>query len=287
MKAALIIGRGTAGQRYGRLLEKSGIDISVEYHDRQSVIGNYDYVIVASHTKDHFEDILAVKGKSNHYLLEKPIVANAKQLAVLEEHFFSQDVRVFTGDQFYFSPVLQQLKQDVSLEFEKIQSVEITYSDALENVTKGRSDSYFFDADCGGVLKTFSHAFFVFVSAFSAESTRLIKVQKRKKFEHDAVYSSISSDWNFAERFPIKVTTDVENSKLVFEATLQGDFGVAKYDFINGTITRENEFVQKECATREDLIKANANNFLMLADTGQIEYSKLSLRKIWEVEAWH
>ena len=282
----LIIGRGVAGQRYFNYIKNLDFEIDVCFYDRTMHLEKYDFIIIASSTRNHINDLITAAGHSENYFIEKPMVVNEAELIVFQELYEKKGYKIFTGDQFYFSDVLRRFKQDLFDQKLNITSVEIIYSDLLNNVTKNNDRSYFYEILGGGVLKTFSHAYFAFSYAFLKSDLELQFVDKHYSRPDLQIPTKINTHWVLDKRTPIKVQTDVEANELIFKGLVQTGSTKIFFDFINGTISNNKKFEEFPTSKRSNLIEKNFTNFISLSDQGQYNYSTEALWRIWEVENW-
>lgn len=284
-KKVLIIGRGVAGKRYKEIIVRKFPELEVYTYDRNNKVQFHDFIIVASSTNNHYRDTMASIGNCERILVEKPLVTNLLELKKVDDYIHNQEIDIFTGDQFYHSKALDDLKRFIEKEKEKFK-LEITYSDALNNVTKGKFDSYFYDLMSGGVLYTFSHAYFAFEFLLNGIEKSLLSTQKRYLAAKPGVMSFVISKWLVKDQSEVRVSTDVMSNELKFEICYQSSNSSIFIDLIKGEVKTEGKEVLLPQQSRLDLIENNIVSFLTDTQTDQFAISKSAMNKIWMVMNW-
>ncbi|MDG2992386.1 Gfo/Idh/MocA family oxidoreductase [Candidatus Synechococcus calcipolaris G9] len=166
----LIIGYGSIGQRHARLLTELGCQVGV--FSRRSI--NYfpsfqnitqalidwqpNYVVVASRTSEHFNDIksLVANDFRGVVMVEKPLFDKCLEIPF---NNFNQDI---VGYNLRFHPLLQKLKQilDDKLDKSEVLMVHIYVGSYLPNWRTNRDYRVSYSAQRsqgGGVLRDLSH----------------------------------------------------------------------------------------------------------------------------------
>lgn len=284
-KKILIIGRGVAGKRYKDIIVRKFPELKINTYDRNSRVQFHDFIIVASSTKNHYRDIMASISNCERMLIEKPLVTNILELKNLDDYVNKNDIDIFTGDQFYHSQALIYLTRFIQKEKEKFK-LEITYSDALNNVTKGKLDSYFYDELSGGVIYTFSHAYFVFEFLLNGVDNVLLSAQKQFLAEKSEIMNFVVSKWLIRNQSEVSVVTDVNSTDLKFEVCYQSTKTSIIIDLIKGEVTTDGKRAVLPQQSRLHLIENNLVSFLTDTQTKQFEISRSAMSKIWMVMNW-
>ena len=282
----LIVGRGNAGQRYLDLVKQLDPSVIVDVYDRKKIKPWYDYVIISSSSENHFSDFVELSGSSNTFLIEKPIVTNAVQLAELDSIVKAQTLSIFTGDQFFFSDLIYKIITTLGDRWSDVLNCEIIYTDLEKNVTKGNIESFFYDHKSGGVLYTFSHAYFVFQRILNGLSSTLTSV-KDKSFScksEDYVERNIESEWLVDHRVPVTISTNVIGNILQFNVIIQTSEEYWNFDLIAGLFKKGNLTTHMPKNSRQELIQRCIMNFIEKDNLDQYRLSKSALYNIWDVK---
>ena len=282
-KNVIIVGRGVAGKRYKKIIEKNHPSFQVSFWNRNNKIPQCSRIIIASSTKNHFKEFLSSYKSCSRILIEKPITPKRNDLNEIVKIAEANKILIFTGDQFQFSDLITDIKKKIrSFNFSKQVDISIEYKDSLQNVTKNQADSYFYDKDSGGVLYTFSHAYFVLTKIFGNSliltSAEIIKSQENQ-YEIFA-----SSNWT-KKNMRVNVVTDCTNRGLEFKLAIDQKY---TYDFINGEMIsfdlKKDEYPKND---RDSLIKRNIDQFINGKFNNQFEISQKALDYIWSVKEWN
>lgn len=286
MKNMLIVGRGNAGQRYLDLVKQLDTRVIVDIYDRKKIHPWYDYVIISSSSENHFSDFVELSGSSNTFLIEKPIVTNSVQLAELDSIVEEQKLSVFTGDQFFFSDLIDKIIAIVGDKWSNVLKCEIIYTDLEKNVTKGNIESFFYDHKSGGVLYTFSHAYFVFQRMLNGLSSTLISVKDKSVSPKSENYieRNIESEWLVDHRVPVTISTNVIGNNLQFNVIIQTKVEHWNFDLIAGSFKKGNLIIHMPKNSRQELIQRCIMNFLKKDKLGQYGLSKSALNNIWDMK---
>tara|TARA_S200000501_G_scaffold295533_1_gene281536 strand:- start:9768 stop:10622 length:855 start_codon:yes stop_codon:yes gene_type:complete len=279
-KNIIIIGRGAAGNRYKKIIEKNYPSFQVSFWDRVNKIPKCSRIIIASSTKNHFKDFLSSYKSCSRILIEKPITPKRNDLHKIIQIADANKLLIFTGDQFQFSDLIKDIKKKIkSVNSSKKVDISIAYKDSLQNVTKKNPNSYFFDCDSGGVLYTFSHAYFVLTKIFG-ESLTLSSVKIKRSQDHK-YETFVSSSW-IKKNLRLNVVTDCTHRELEFKLVIDKKY---KYDFINGEMIfsdlEKKKFPKND---RDSLINKNLVHFINGKFVDQFEISKKALDYIWSVK---
>ena len=282
-KNVIIVGRGVAGKRYKKIIEKNHPSFQVSFWDRNNKIPQCSRIIIASSTKNHFKDFLSSYKSCSRILIEKPITPKKNDLNEIVKIAEANKIFICTGDQFQFSDLITDIKKKIrSFNSSKKVDISIEYKDSMQNVTKNQADSYFYDKDSGGVLYTFSHAYFVLTKIFGNSliltSAEIIKSQENQ-YETFA-----SSNWT-KKNMRVNVVTDCTNRGLEFKLVIDQKY---TYDFINGEMIsfdlKKDEYPKND---RDSLIKRNIDQFINGKFINQFEISQKALDYIWSVKEWN
>jgi len=286
MKNMLIVGRGNAGQRYLDLVKQLDPNVIVDVYDRKKIKPWYDYVIISSSSENHFCDFVELSGSSNTFLIEKPVVANAVQLAELDSIVKAQKLSIFTGDQFFFSDLIYKIIATVGERWSDVLKCEIIYSDLEKNVTKENTESFFYDHKSGGVLYTFSHAYFVFQAILKGLSSTLMTVKNKSVSPKYEIYveRNIESEWLVDHRVPVTISTDVIGNNLQFNVIIQTNVEHWNFDLIAGSFKKGNLTTHIPKNSRQELIQRCVLNFLEKDNLDQYRLSKAALNNIWDMK---
>ena len=286
MKNILIVGRGAAGQRYLDLIKLIDPSVIVDIYDRKKAKRWYDYIIISSSTENHFNDFVQFSGSSNTFLLEKPIVTDAVQLAELDKIVKDKKLEIFTGDQFFFSDLICKIMDIMEEKWSNVLECEIIYTDLEKNVTKGNTKSFFYDYKSGGVLYTFSHAYFVFQMILKGLYPILMSV----KNQHVALNSenyverNVESKWLVDNRVPVKICTNVIGNNLQFNVIIKTNLEYWSFDLIAGKFKKGNSTIYMPKNSRQELIQRCIMNFLEKDKFDQYGLSKAALSNIWKIK---
>ncbi len=166
MRKALVVGFGSIGQRHAEILEGLGVNVAVvsrrtishpqPFWTVSDALHNFkpDYVIVASKTNEHYENIiqLAELGFSGVLLIEKPLFDDVKPFP---DNSFQ---RVHIAFNMRFHPLLSELKKAVAQR--EIFSIHAYVGQYLPDWRPGRDYRAGYSAikaQGGGVLRDLSH----------------------------------------------------------------------------------------------------------------------------------
>ena len=277
-----IIGRGAAGQRYKSIFQEILPDHKIVFWNRTQELFHSKYIIICSSTNNHFEDFIVAHKYSSRILIEKPIVTSLSELKKISEIVRKNNIFLCTGDQFNFSKLLYFVKEQItSYDDKKEINIDISYRDSLSNVTKDNKESYFYDIESGGVLYTFSHAYFVLAKIFNDKLTlKYSKIRKQLATNTD-IYALSSRSY---KNINVNVITECENEKLEFSLVINKKF---KYDFITGQINTLNSKRNFKNNDRFSLIKKCSKNLLTGKENNQFKTSYKALEYIWRVKEWN
>ena len=277
-----IIGRGVAGQRYKTILQEFLPCHKIIFWNRKKDLTHSKCIIICSSTKNHFEDFIIAHKYCSRILIEKPVVTKLSELIKISKIAKENNIFLCTGDQFNFSKLLYLIKEHISsYGHDEHINIDISYKDSLLNVTKNNKESYFYDDETGGVLYTFSHAYFILAKIFSKGlNLNYSKIKKQPSTNID-IYAS--SNWSY-KNINVNVITDCENEKLEFSLTINKE---SKYDFINGKIEILNSERNFKNNDRFSLIKKCTENLLNGKDGNQFKTSYRALEYIWRVKEWN
>ena len=117
LKNALVIGYGSIGKLHCNVLASMDFDVSIVsrhaettnnvYRDLKSAFGkDYDYVVIASTTDRHHDDLKNVLslGYKGRILVEKPLFQNERDAAIGNEE------DIYVGYNLRYFPGVQQLR---------------------------------------------------------------------------------------------------------------------------------------------------------------------------------
>jgi hypothetical protein len=277
-----IIGRGVAGQRYKSILQGTLPSHKLIFWSRTQDLMHSHCIIICSSTKNHFEDFITAHKYSSRILIEKPVATELSELIRISKIAKENNIFLCTGDQFNFSKLLHLIKEHISSYGDDEQiNIDISYRDSLSNVTKNNKESYFYDDETGGVLYTFSHAYFILAKIFSMGLT--LNYSKIKKHPSTNIDIYASSNWSY-KNINVNVITDCENEKLEFSLIINKE---SKYDFINGQIETLNSKTNFKNNDRFSLIEKCTENLLSGKDGNQFKTSYRALEYIWKVKKWN
>ena len=267
-----IFGSGSAALRYYKILRENNVEALLIRDDlskitrnglvypviRNSNLQTLDSVIIASRTDKRLKHIeMAIKANIKHFLIEKPIFTNLEEEEKLF-HVKSIDYSFYTGDQYYYDDLLDQIPKELI-----IKEIEIIYSENINKVTKGRLDSYALNPNSGGAKWTFSHSLFVAVE--------YLKRSNIKKNFSDAFKNSLRDELNHFEveykfsnlKVRIKNIFHENDSASLFQMNIFNYQGVKfVYDFNDRCIICDGEVIYKSQLSRLDLIDRNVQGFL-------------------------
>lgn len=165
---ALIIGYGSSGKRYARILKKKknikdifivskNKNCAFKRYEKLSKIKilNFDIIIIASKTDEHYEHLkfLDQNFKNKKIIVEKPLFSNQK-------NFNLKNNKVFVGYNLRFDPMITYLKKMIDKEKEEIIFSDLKCLSYLPSWKKNNSykKSYSsFIKQGGGVTKDLSH----------------------------------------------------------------------------------------------------------------------------------
>ena len=282
-KNVIIVGRGVAGKRYKKIIEKNHPSFQVSFWNRNKKIPQCSRIIIASSTKNHFKDFLSSYKSCSRILIEKPITPKRNDLNEIIKIAKANKIFICTGDQFQFSDLITDIKKKIrSFNSSKKVDISIEYKDSLQNVTKNQADSYFYDKDSGGVLYTFSHAYFVLAKIFG--NSLILASAEIIKSQENQCETFASSNWT-KKNMRVNVVTDCANRGLEFKLAIDQKY---IYDFINGEMIsfdlKKDEYSKND---RDSLIKRNIDQFINDKFTNQFEISQKALDYIWSVKEWN
>ena len=282
-KEILIVGRGNAGQRYKDIISEKRPDIKTTFFDIKSEVGSPSYVVISSKTEKHFEDFLRFSNQAKTMLIEKPITTCSEDLITINKF---KSINFYTGDQFFYSELVLEAANLIAKNSQKIKSIQVCYHDNLSNITKGKTDSYFYSEDTGGALFTLSHVYLVLAKITQGFDLCLKSVDSRNGTSKNTKYlEHVSANWSIDNKIEITTTSDVSKKQLSFFIILTTSNSIITFDLLTGTRCENETFKFYESENRINLIERCVMAFIDQAKNDQFTMSLNSLELIWRVKA--
>lgn len=196
-----IFGSGASAQRYYKIAEKFGCSPCLvrfsladgearyveRYGEQYKAVGvdsvpHNQLIILADATRNrpaNLKHCLALCPKG--LLVEKPIFFEQRSQFYVEK--IRATCNVVTGDQYFYDDLVSKIHDS------GCRALRIEYIESMDNVTKGRQDSYAQDPFGGGAKWTFSHSVFISIYLiflkFGVEAIGQVEIFVR----HDDIYN--------------------------------------------------------------------------------------------------
>ena len=283
-----IFGSGSAALRYFEILSKIGVQCVFIREDNEKLVrDNSTYptvhfknlkrvnsVIIASSTEKRYSHIrYTLDAGIKHLLIEKPLFTMEKE-ADLISSLGPNDYILHSGDQYFYDDLLDELSK-----VPNAKSIKVEFSEYIQNVTKGRKDSYALVPGSGGAKWTFSHSLFVVLLYLykldpksDLESSRVIATTETlKKFQCQISYNGLMVSLNnkFLEF----------NSPKCFQMVVECfDGSVYVCDFVKRAITCKSKVIFSSNFSRYDLIEKATRNFILQRKNSQFYLSNITSR---------
>lgn len=278
-----IFGSGSAAVRYYDILKQINIDAYFVRESNETLIRNSKIypviekskiseltsIIIAADTQKRYHNLhCCIDKEVRHLLIEKPIFTRMKEAKLIDK-LSRTGCDLYTGDQFYYDDLIDKA---VSLGMPK--SINIEFVEFIENVTKGRAQSYALSKIFGGPKWTFSHSSMVlYLYLLRLNIIKLGSMPELNIFTDNAVefFGKIKF-----QCFDVDIRNKFSNddSKNEFKLTISlynGD--IVCCDFVNRYIELNGSIHYKSNYSRYDLIKIQTENFVKKIKNNQFKIS--------------
>ena len=283
MKKCLVIGFGSAGSRHANNAQVLGYDTRIVssrdisdlvkyycYSDFNIAINDFnpDFIIIASNTVDHLEQLKVSMNHSIPTLIEKPLGLGYSQFkSVIELEKYKnciQDFRV--GYLMRYHPFILKTKERIA-ELGTISYVKLEFGQYLPMWRPDRNYIETYSANKeqgGGVLLDSSHEIDLVQNLFG--DVKEIQAQVRNSGQlqidsEDIIIAIMCLENNILVNLSLDYLSQIPERKM----RIEGENGTIILDFINNTyseLIKETEIVERLTINRNDIFKEELFDFV-------------------------